>query len=119
MVIVAVEAVPVGSKPPAAVRVRISAGERHGFGASIRASSLELRRAGGPVESLLKGRDRPRQKRYPHLSLVLLQRPPYAYESSCLRVHFPPWEDVAAELLAPGLLNTDFISLVFSISSPS
>ena len=51
----AVEAVPVGGKPPTAVGVRISTGERHGFGAaapsSTRASSLEQRRVGGPVES--------------------------------------------------------------------
>ena len=49
---------PAGSKPPAAVRVRISTGERYGFGAaaplSTRTSSLELGRAGGPVESLSK-----------------------------------------------------------------
>ena len=34
MILVAVEAVSVRSKPPAAVRVRISAGERHRFGAA-------------------------------------------------------------------------------------
>ena len=55
MVIVVVEVVPAGSKPPVAVCVRISMGERHGFGAaaslSTRASSLEQGRAGGPVES--------------------------------------------------------------------
>ena len=43
-----------GSKPPAAVSVRISTGERHGFGAaaplSTMASSLQGR-AGGSVES--------------------------------------------------------------------
>ena len=58
MVIIAVEAVPVGSKPPAAVCVRISAGERHDFVAAVplstRASSLEQGRAGDPVESLSK-----------------------------------------------------------------
>ena len=58
MVFIAVEAVPTGSKPPAAVVVRISTSERHGFGAaapsSTRASSLEQGRAGVPVESLLK-----------------------------------------------------------------
>ena len=55
MVLVAAEAVPAGSKSPAAVGVRISKGERHGFGAaaplSTRASSLEQGRAGGPVKS--------------------------------------------------------------------
>ena len=44
MVTIAVEAVPAGSKPPGAVSVRISMGERHGFGSaaplSTRASSL-------------------------------------------------------------------------------
>ena len=55
MVVNAVEAVPAESKPPAAVRVRISAGERHRFGVaaplSTRASSLVQGRAGGSVES--------------------------------------------------------------------
>ena len=55
VVLVVVEAVPAGSKPPAAVGVRISKGERRDFGAaaplSTRASSLEQGRAGGPVES--------------------------------------------------------------------
>ena len=45
MVLVAVEAIPAGSKPPAAVGVLISKGERHDFGAvaplPTRASSLE------------------------------------------------------------------------------
>ena len=54
MVVVAVEAVPVRSKPPVAVGVRISKGERHGFGAvaplPTRVSSHERRRAEGSVE---------------------------------------------------------------------
>ena len=54
MILIAVEAVPAGSKPPAAVGVRISTGERHGFGTSaplsIRVPSLQGR-AGGSVES--------------------------------------------------------------------
>ena len=58
MVPIAVEAVPVGSKLPEVVSVRISEGERHGFGAaaplSTRAWSLEHGRAGDPVESLPK-----------------------------------------------------------------
>ena len=45
MVLVAVEAMPAGSKPPAAVGERISNGERHDFGAaapfSTKASSLQ------------------------------------------------------------------------------
>ena len=55
MVLVAVEVVPAGSKPPAAVSVRTSMGERHGFDAtaslSTRASSLQQGRAEGSVES--------------------------------------------------------------------
>ena len=55
MVIVAVEALPVGGKPPAAVSVCISTGERHGFGAAVplftRALYLEQGKAGGPVKS--------------------------------------------------------------------
>ena len=58
MILVAVEALPAGSKPPAGVRVRIFPGERHGFSAaapySTRASSLEQGIAEGPVESLPK-----------------------------------------------------------------
>ena len=50
MVLIAVAAVSVGSKPPAAVGVRISTGERHSFSASpplsTRASSLNIQRAG-------------------------------------------------------------------------
>ena len=49
MVLVAVEAVPAGSKPPATISVCISKGERHGFGAaallSAKASSLQGRSA--------------------------------------------------------------------------
>ena len=55
MVLDAVKAMPAGSKPPAAVGVRISKGERHKFGAaaplSTRALSLEQERVEGPVES--------------------------------------------------------------------
>ena len=54
MVLVSVETLSAGSKPPAAVHVHISTGERHDFGAaallSTRASSLEQGRAGGPVK---------------------------------------------------------------------
>ena len=50
MVLVAVQAVPARSKPPAAVSVRISKGERHNFGAAApfltKMSSLQGR-AGG------------------------------------------------------------------------
>ena len=55
MALVAVGAVPAGSKPPAAVSVRISTVERHGFGAvaplSTRASSLQQGRARDSMES--------------------------------------------------------------------
>ena len=55
MVLVAVEVVPPRSKPPGAVGVRISKGERYDFDAAAplptRASSLEQGRAGGPVKS--------------------------------------------------------------------
>ena len=55
MVLVAVEAFPVGSKPPAAFGVRISKGERHDFGAVAplltRAPSLEQEISGSPVKS--------------------------------------------------------------------
>ena len=58
IVLVAVEALSVESKSLAAVGVRISTDERHGFGAaallSTRASSLEQGKAGGPVESAPK-----------------------------------------------------------------
>ena len=54
MVPIAVEAVPAGSKPLAACRVRTAMGGRHGFGTaaplSTKALSLEQRRAGGSVE---------------------------------------------------------------------
>ena len=73
-----------GSKPPAAVGVRIPKGERHDFGTAaplpIKALSLEQGRAGGPVKSSpklaeLSGRGRPRsQKRYLHALLELLYR---------------------------------------------
>ena len=57
MVLVAVEAVPAGSKPPVAVSVNISTGERHDFGAALplstRASSLEGRAGGSAIMSKL------------------------------------------------------------------
>ena len=55
VVLIALEAVLVESKPPMAARVRISEGERYGLDAaaplSTRASFLEQGRAGCPVES--------------------------------------------------------------------
>ena len=35
---------------------------------------------------------------------------PCACESSCQVLLLPPWQDVAAELLTPGLLNADLCS---------
>ena len=55
MVLVVVEALPAGNKPPVAVGERISEGERHDLGAAAplptRASSLEQDRAEDPMES--------------------------------------------------------------------
>ena len=51
MILVAVRALPAESKPPVAVRVRISTSERHGFGTaaplSTRGLSFVQGRAGG------------------------------------------------------------------------
>ena len=50
VILVAVEALPVGNKPPTAVSVRISTGKRHDFGAAAPLStktSSQRRRAGG------------------------------------------------------------------------
>ena len=81
MVLVAVEVVPAGNKPTAAVGVRISKDERHDFGTAAplptRASSLEQGRAGGLVKSSPKlvelfGSGSTRlQNSYPHASLEL------------------------------------------------
>ena len=80
VVLVAVEVLTVGSKPPAAVGVRISKGERHYFGAvapfSTKPSSLKGRAGGstftpkvvelfGPSWTLFA-------EIYPHASLELL-----------------------------------------------
>ena len=54
MILVAVKTLPVGIKPPGAVSMRISTGERYGFVTAAplftRASSLEQGKAGGPVK---------------------------------------------------------------------
>ena len=99
MVHVAVEAVPAGSKPPVAVSVRIFTGERHGFGAaaplSTMASYLLQGKAGGSAESSPKlirhiGSGSTWAEELSPLSLDLLQRPPYACESSCMMERLPP-----------------------------
>ena len=54
---ISVEAVPAGSKPPAAVNMRISTGERHGFGTaapSLTETSSMRGIVGGLVESSTK-----------------------------------------------------------------
>ena len=67
LVLVAVELLPVGSKPPAAVGVRISKGEGHDFGVaapfSTKTSSLQGRAGGSafapkPVEHIGSGSTR-------------------------------------------------------------
>ena len=106
--------VPTGSKPPAAGRVSISTSERHGFGARLCRPRYhpcngepEVRRSCRSWSNS-SGRHRPSsQKSYPYASLNLLQRPPYACESWCLALPLPPWQDLAAEHHAQGLLNTD------------
>ena len=124
MILVAVEAVPAGSKPPAAVCVSISTGEGHGFGAaaplSIMASSLHRGGAGGPVESSPKlvrhissGSTFFVEQLSPCLAFDLLQRPPRACEFWCMLVRLHPWQNVTAEHLASGLLN-GLVALIFS-----
>ena len=59
MALVDVEAVPVDSKPPAVIVVRISPGNRHDFGALAPSSTIVLslhifRRAGGSMDSSSK-----------------------------------------------------------------
>ena len=104
MVPIAVESVPSGSKPPAAVRVRIFAGERHGL--ALQRRCLPGRHTLNKGESEVSGLDRPgSQKSYSNLSLDLLQRSTYDCESWCLMTRLAPWQDVAAEHLAPDLLN--------------
>ena len=47
------------------------------------------------------------------------RRPPCALESWCLRARLPPWQDVAAERHAPGLLNdVPNISLSYQVPCP-
>ena len=125
MFLVALEAVLAGSKPPAAVSVLISTGERHGFGAAAPLSTMtsSLRgRVGGSWSHHQKswsdtsGRDRPSSPNsYPHALLDLLQRPPHACEASCLMLRLPPWRDVVLKYLAQGLLAEHcLVSLTFS-----
>ena len=115
MVLLAVEAVPAGSKPPAAVSMHISTGERRSFGTQRlcrpRRHPFERQpdiRLSSRSWSNSSSRQRPfLHNRYSHVLLDLLQRPPHACESSCQLVRLPPWHDVAAEHHALGLFNAD------------
>ena len=56
------------------------------------------------------------QYSHPRASLELLWRcPPCAGESSCLQARLPPWQDVAAEHHAPGVLRPSFMGIVFGV----
>ena len=89
MTIFAVEAVAAGSKPPVVVRVRISTGERHGFGAAASLSTgrhllnkgeSEVRWSHHQSWSDKSGRDRPpRKKRYPHLLITRSAAAPFIH----------------------------------------
>ena len=135
MILVAVEGLPAGSKPPAAVSLRISSGKQHGFGAAVPYRPRRHPCEGGREVQLscrswsnLSGRLEPfLQNSYPYSTLDLLQLPPYAYESSCLLLRLPSWQDVVTEHPAQGLLNAilslssppDFLAFVQSLSSKS
>ena len=101
MVIVAVEGLLAGSKPPAAVGVRIFKGEINDFGAAAPLSTKTLSLQGRTGDSAstpklveLVGPLRPfLQNSYPHASLLLLR--------------LPPWRDMVAEGSTQGLLNAD------------
>ena len=119
MVLVTVEAMSVGSKPPVAVCVRISASGRHDFGAAASLStktSSQRGRAGGStfmpkLANLSAGLDPFRRTAIPMLRLNYSSSA--LRESSCLLIHLPPWQDVAAKHPARGLLKS-----VLSLSSP-
>ena len=116
VVLVTIEASPVESKPPAAVRERIP---------RVGDTSWAPQRRSRPKRYPCKGdreirptrRNRARssvrlepfvQYSYPRASLELLwRRPPCARESSCLRARLLPWRDVAAERHGLDLLNAD------------
>ena len=51
MVFIAEEAMPAGSEPPAAVRVRITTGERHGFGVAAPLSTKTSSQRGRAADS--------------------------------------------------------------------
>ena len=126
MILSVVEAAPASSKPSAADdSIRTSAGGRYGFGASAPSLTRALlmhfsgaERGSAILPKLVKlvGPS------YSRASIDLLQRPPYAFEFSCLFLRLPPWQDVTAELDAAVLLDAGlfFISLpqVLTNTSP-
>ena len=101
--------------PPAAVSVRISTGEIHGFGTSAplsaRASSLQRRAGGSAVTRKLI------QLIGPASTLFAKELSPCFAQSAVassvrlrvlgLMTRLPPWRDVVAELHAQGPLNAD------------
>ena len=118
MVIVAIEASPVGSKPPAAVGERISKNGRQNLGAaaplSTRAFYPEQGGAGGPVQSSPKlvehigsGSTRSAEQLSPCIACTTVAAPSVRSRAWCLRARLPPWQDVAAERQALGVSNAD------------
>ena len=125
MVFAAVQVLPVGSKPPVAVIVRIFKGKRHDLGAAAPFSTTTLSlqgRTGGLVLApklveLVFGPGSIRlAESYPRASFVLLwRRPPCTRESSCLLARLLPWQDVASERPALGLLHADHRSQILRV----
>ena len=123
MVLVAVEAVPLGSWPPAVNgSIRTFTSGRCDFGASAPLlTKASLTCFSRPKEVQLfcqswsnsSGRHQPSSEkshlRY-NLFGLLQWRPPCACKSSCQFLRLPPWQDVNAELHAQGLLSADLCS---------
>ena len=94
-----------GSKPPAAVDGRISMDERHDSNAAAPLSTTRLSlqgRAGGPaftpkLVELVFGPGSTRRAEKPS--------PRIACTAVAALARLPPWQDVAAELHAPGVLH--------------
>ena len=116
VVLVAIEALPVESKPPAAVGEHLQEWETRLWprSAVLDHDVIPARESGGfghHAETGAKSSVRLEpfvQYSYPRASLELLwRRPPCARESSCLFTYLPPWQDVAAERHALGVLNAD------------
>ena len=107
MVLAAVEAVPAESKSPTDVRVRISTGERRGFGAAVplstRASSHEQGRVGGPMESSPKlarqigSGSTSAEKLSPFITRSVAATLSVRLRVLGILLRLPPWRDVAAK----------------------